>query len=196
MEFDFFGTELYISPAALAMAALFYYMTNPISVFFVLISISVHEAGHLLAVKICKEKIRAVSIEAWGLSIRYAGEVSGEGEKLICTLAGPGAGMVLYFFCDFFPRSAFLSGLADMTFTFTLINLFPCRPLDGGNALYCILRTCFPYKRADCIMRSILNTALSLFLLTGLVFACSNKGTSLLLIAVYLGYFNMSDEYL
>ena len=55
MEFDFFGTELYISPAALAMAALFYYMTNPISVFFVLISILIHEDGHLFAVKMFKE---------------------------------------------------------------------------------------------------------------------------------------------
>lgn len=192
LKYEIFGTELYISPASAITAAVFFYVTDMYVVLAALLSIIVHETGHLLMIRAYKEKIRHISIEPFGLSIECTGAAA-EKEKLLCALAGPAAGMLIIIICDFFPSSDFLSRISELSLIFTLVNLLPCLPLDGGNALNSILMICFSDKNAERIMRAFSETAVIFLLLIGIVLIFYDSGLPLILFAVYLIYCNLRD---
>jgi Zn-dependent protease len=117
-------------------------------------SILVHELGHALVAR--HFGLGPVQIELWGFLgfARYQRRAT-HGRSMLVTAAGPAAGLVLGFVSlgllialsvagltgDVAPMSplgllaSLLEYLAWINIVFSLFNLLPMRPLDGGNLL-------------------------------------------------------------
>jgi Zn-dependent protease len=96
-----------------------------------------HEAGHLLALRLCGARILSLRLDVFGLRMDYRGALSQKSE-VACALAGPAAGLLFaagssclgrHLHSDFFYCSAGISLLLSA------FNLLPALPLDGGHVL-------------------------------------------------------------
>lgn len=104
-----------------------------------MLSVAIHELGHLLCLKFCGVSIDLVEISGFGAKIRTA--PIGKREW-ICALAGPCAGMSLVLFSKWIPTVAVCAVIHSM------FNLLPVYPLDGGRALRSVLSYVIPQKYA------------------------------------------------
>ena len=96
-----------------------------------IISAAVHEGCHLLALRLQRIPVCAVSVGLTGA--RIATPPLGRKQELLSALAGPLGGLILCYFAGRFPR------LAVCAFFHSLCNLVPLYPLDGGRVLRCLL---------------------------------------------------------
>ena len=99
-----------------------------------LVSICVHEAGHLLAAWMLSVPVRKISVGVFGAKIETA--PMDPVQELICAASGPAAGGLLLLFARWFPL------LAVFAFCQTLFNLVPAGNLDGRRILSCIAALC------------------------------------------------------
>ena len=99
----------------------------------------VHELSHVLAVLLMGGRIESMMISERGAVMDVSPMTSGR--KLICILAGPAGSLGLMAVCRYFPKTA-LCGLMQGAY-----NLLPIYPLDGGQAVRCVLDIiCSPQK--------------------------------------------------
>lgn len=95
-----------------------------------------HELCHLLAVYLCRGKIRRCYVCGRGAVMEA--EPMTPARELICVLGGPIGGLLLLSVISWFPRLA-LCGVFH-----SLYNLLPLNGLDGGAALLRIAWILFP----------------------------------------------------
>lgn len=91
-----------------------------------------HELGHWLAVKCCGKRVSTFKIGMTGAIMET--EPMEIWQELLCTLAGPLAGLLPLTVMQWMPRVA-ICGAVQSVF-----NLLPIYPLDGGRCLVCIAR--------------------------------------------------------
>lgn len=101
----------------------------------------VHELCHYWALRICKCHIESVYIGVGGAKIRT--EPLPEWQECFCALAGPFGGMTLTLLGSVTPAVALCAFLQSA------YNLLPIYPLDGGRALYSLIRTIFKPDTAE-----------------------------------------------
>lgn len=116
----------------------------------IIVSITVHELGHALTAKAFGQK-PTIELISFGGQTHYEKGLS-SGRELIVTLAGPLAGLSLAFLCrmlfleagqaPLFMRAAFAIGYQINIF-WTLLNLLPILPLDGGQVVRIVLEHFF-----------------------------------------------------
>ena len=92
-----------------------------------LVSVAVHELGHLLMLRILSIPVYAVIVGLGGIRIETA--PMAPGQELLCALAGPMAGCLLVRFGRWFPLAAVFA------FVHTAWNLLPIGNSDGARAL-------------------------------------------------------------
>ena len=101
----------------------------------------VHEAGHYIVTFLLTGERAQLSIQLFHSVLRVP-DTSRKNE-LLCTLAGPIAGISLLLLQPIFPRLA-LCACVQSAF-----NLLPIYPLDGGRILRCVLvMACKPERAA------------------------------------------------
>lgn len=136
---------------------------------------AVHEACHILAVRLCGGHITQLRIGAMGAVIETA-PMSGQ-HSALCVLAGPLGGLLLTSLYPWFPRLAFCAGLQS------LWNLLPVYPMDGGRVLRAALTPVCTERTRNRIetLISVLISAIVLFLAIRLrLFLAAAAATALL----------------
>ena len=119
-----------------------------------------HEAGHLLALKLCGAEV--LSIRLGFLDARIRSNTLGYREEALCAIAGPAASIG---FCLLF-RKAFPTAAA-ISLLLGLFNALPVFPLDGGRALRALLGLFLPLEPVQSVCRIVSG----LFLAAGLAAA-------------------------
>jgi Zn-dependent protease len=162
-----FGTDIYCAPGFFLLVAAYFLLAGPgpgaLFSVAVIISILVHEFGHVFAVRWF---LRAPStVFLWGLGglCIHPGTAS-PGRQVGISLMGPAFGFVLgglsvaaaLLVPDVSPvLAAFLAMMVWINLIWSAANLLPILPLDGGQALRAALRAGLGAGRSGRIMRRI-----------------------------------------
>ena len=96
-----------------------------------------HELGHLIMIGLCGGRLTSVRVEAAGLCIETTA-FTAPAQELLCTAAGPAAGLVWYAFTRQF-SSAWWTNASYAALILNVFNLLPALPLDGGRILSLLL---------------------------------------------------------
>lgn len=142
-----------IDPLFLVLAFLLGWLNSPtllgigLWVIVVFVSILVHELGHALTALSFGQSAQVTFMALGGLTSRNGPQLNPLKEFLI-VLNGPLAGFFLYFTCVLLLESTGLSPASPMGYMlligsyvnliWTILNLFPVLPLDGGRLLMII----------------------------------------------------------
>lgn len=162
-----FGTDIYCAPGFFLLVAAYFLLAGPgpgaLFSVAVIISILVHEFGHVFAVKWF---LRAQStVILWGLGglCLHPGTAS-PGKQIGISLMGPAFGFALgglsVAAALLMPEisailAAFLAMMVWINLIWSVANLLPILPLDGGQALRAALRKALGPGRAGRTMRRI-----------------------------------------
>lgn len=133
----------------------------------------IHEAGHLLAIRLLGDKASEIQVGCTGAKIHTA--FSRPWREFICAAAGPTASLLLLLVAKLFPRIA-LCGFVQ-----GLYNLLPIYPLDGGRMLCSALKEWLPAKAEKITL--VAGQGTGCLLLAGALAAllCRQPGIALLL---------------
>lgn len=133
--------SLFISSGYCFALAVMILLLPPEWIMSAMIAALIHELCHYLAILACSGKTAGVGL--YSFSARIALPEMSRGKELLCALAGPFGGMMLWLLAPWFPRLAMCAAVQS------LYNLLPVYPLDGGRALRCALHLFLPPSAAD-----------------------------------------------
>lgn len=153
-----------------------------------LLSVLLHECGHLLCATVLHWRRPAVHLGPAGIALRYAGVHPPWQEVLVC-LAGPAANFAVAAICRwssmFAAESAGYRPLLLYCIGLGAVNLLPIQGLDGGGILSGLCALLFMPDRAYKICR--MGSLLSVLLLWAFnLYIQMNIGFNLSLFAVSL----------
>ena len=145
----------------------------------------IHELGHISAIKIFGGRVRAVRFDASGLCMSCSG-LDSAAKELVSLIMGPLFGLALAFAASYYGNalnSSFLRETAGISLIFSLFNLLPALPLDGGRALFCIING---RRRAENVLEKCgMITGLAL-IAVGLYFLGNEMGAAFLISGCWL----------
>lgn len=163
-----------VSTGAVLLMGVLYFLLKPAELAALLGTAAVHELGHLAALALLGADIETISMEACGLNIR-CGTLDGTFAKCFAALAGPAAGVGLFFIL----RGVGHPLAAELSLWLSIINLLPVLPLDGGRALQAVLE-CFLSDYAAYRVLEVLGFLLPLaFMTLGLAALRAGYGATL-----------------
>lgn len=113
-----------------------------------LISVIVHEAGHLIALKCHKVDVKHIRFSLSGASIGTA-EMNYQTE-ILCTATGP-----MFSFLLGFVVLRSVPEMALISLMLGLLNCLPLYPLDGGRILKNVLHLCCGVEKAEKIVHIV-----------------------------------------
>lgn len=145
-----------ISPAAVLLAAGLFLALDAGTFAAVFIPVIVHEAGHIAVMRLLRLRIRSVSADITGLCIGYSG--GGLREEFYTAIAGPAAGLIYAFAVSRLGavlNNELFCTSAGISLLFSLFNLLPALPLDGGRMLEAVLMANYDIEKCDRILRTV-----------------------------------------
>lgn len=139
--------------------------------FIILVSVLIHEFGHAFSALAFGQKVRIELVAFGGLTFRH-GKKLRPWQDFIVVLCGPLAGFLLYLISGAvlnhasIQNPALLYGLeitVAVNLIWTLLNLIPVIPLDGGKLFSIVLEGIFGFKgfKAALIISVVLGFGLS-----------------------------------
>lgn len=150
-----------------------------------------HEAGHLTAIIICREKPETVRFGLFGMTIIRQSDLSQNyGKEIITALAGPFTNFflsaVLYAVYLRIPDSRIMKSVF-VNLIMGTFNIMPVFSLDGGRALESFLKANFEADTGDRIIKAVSFAALVFMMGAGFcILIESGYNFTFLLITVYL----------
>ena len=117
--------------------ALLYFLDGSGFVSAMVPAVLVHELGHILALRICRCRIKRVSITLFGVELDYAPQIDGIG-AVFAFLSGPLLGTV-FAVASCSLDGAFWRMSGTLSFLLSLFNCLPILPLDGGRTIAALL---------------------------------------------------------
>lgn len=132
------------SPMFIAFVCAYYYF-DPMQTFRPFaISVALHEAGHIVALWLLKEKIHTLRFCAYGAQIKT--QTMPYQKELIVCLSGPSMNFLLMLITKQAAPKFALVNLCLFAY-----NLLPIYPLDGGRSLRAFLMLSLPVRAAEMI---------------------------------------------
>ena len=129
----------------------------------VVVSAVVHELFHILAIRLIRIQINSIHIAPRGAVLLT--QPMNPKQELLCALAGPLGGFMLFLFFPWMPVISLVS------ITHSLYNLLPLYPTDGGRILQCLTQLACSAKVGGLIVYWV--EAITLSLLIALSVYCS-----------------------
>ncbi len=195
MKIKLLNFNIYISFTAIALFALIIISNKLTGYLYCFLSILVHEAGHLIAMFLCKCSPDSLEISVFNIKIVHNNRPNVKLTKdIFITLSGP--------LFNFLACLIFLNiniNFAYVNLFIGLFNLLPSKSLDGGQLLYLILSRYFLPKRINLIIDILtIIVSLPIFFVGTMILILSKYNFSLLFIGVYLiiSVFLKDDKYL
>ncbi|MCH5303679.1 MAG: site-2 protease family protein [Ruminococcus sp.] len=172
-----------ISFPALAVFSFFVINTNLSRFFLCLVSIVIHETGHLSAMMFLGLNPKGIEIKAFDIKIiensRYNTSFS---KDILITLSGP-----LFNIFAFLAFISFSKDFAYINLFIGIFNLLPATSLDGGQIVYLVLSKHLSTDKSAKITDIItIITALPLFFFGLLILLNSKYNFSMLFLGIYL----------
>ena len=181
------GGKINISPAFLLLAAWLLYHDRLGIVFPALLACCLHEAGHVLAIRLVSGNIKQFNITVVGAELVLLHPLS-YGRELLSAAAGPGMDLLL---------AALIRGhwplFTGLNLALAVFNLLPLRRLDGGRMLRCCLSMALGPEGADRAAQLLDRGLAGLLLLLGLWAALRGGNPTLLLTALWLCAADLGD---
>lgn len=120
-----------------------------------ILTVTIHELGHLCAAKLCKIKLRKLKLGILGAAIIPHNSLFSYKKELILSLGGPAVNIICALLTSPFANSSyFLSSFYLYSVSLAILNLFPIKSFDGGRILYALLTSKLSPKTSE----KILNT--------------------------------------
>lgn len=123
---------------------------------------AVHELGHLAALYACHGRITGICFNLCGIKIEYNSACMSYLKEFVCIISGPIFGLAAAVIAAHLNYNVF----AGISFSFSIFNLLPARPLDGGQAVFCAAKSLLPLYTAEKIS-SVLDAAVTGAMLCG-----------------------------
>lgn len=177
--------KLNVSAGAVFMLAALYFFGGLNALAVVFVSAFFHELGHIVAIKAFGGKIRKLNFDASGFCMSYYGIDSTQREA-IALLSGPLFGFAFAYlasYCGNKYNSDFLYQSAGVSLIFSVFNLLPALPLDGGRALFCLIPDRIVAEKVLDYSGMITGIVL---VTTGLYFLGQEKGAAFLVSGVWV----------
>ena len=149
----------------------------------VLLAVLIHESGHILAIYTVGMKVTRIGLELSGLKIEYSGSESGKPD-LVSALAGPIAGVVYYAVAIKMSDAFHLS--AQLSLLYSLFNLLPVYPLDGGRAVLILAKGVFGEEQGSAYAKKLSRALCAVFVLFGLICFFKGEGGAMLASGIWL----------
>lgn len=130
------GTEVRVEFGFIAVCALLSAMENGRVLLYGFLAVILHEAAHLAAMALLGMRAGSITFHACGIRICPDHRLCSYGRELVMLLAGPFANIAAWAAVSYFSGNMLIAQAQLIT---GLLNLLPCRRLDGGAALCCIL---------------------------------------------------------
>lgn len=183
-----------ISGAAAVIAAIMLYFFDFSVISAAAVPLLLHECAHIAVLRALGLKIKNLKISLSGLCITYSGPAS-PGEHAIAAAAGPLIGLmysVVISRAAVFHSSDWLCLSSGISLIFSVFNLLPVFPLDGG-AIYSYL-VIILFGREDGMKIYLLTGIIigSAMLILGIWLMFRGYGTALAIAAVWVLYFQPS----
>ncbi len=143
-----------------------------------------HETGHLIFIKFCGGKIKAINFGVYGMRITPAANLnlSPLKEAAVC-FGGPLVNLILFSLSFLAESRAF----AAINLAMALFNLLPIESTDGGNILYNILMYKTGEEKAKAALKIMSAVFLFFVYILGFIILFKTKyNFTLLIVAVYL----------
>lgn len=136
MIFRIADTEIRVEFGFLAVCALLSAMGDESVLLYGFMAVILHESAHLAAMFLLGMKADSVIFHACGIRIRPENRLCSYGRELIMMLAGPLSNIMVWAAVSYFHGNILF---AQAHLALGVLNILPCRRLDGGSALCCIL---------------------------------------------------------
>lgn len=137
----------------------------------------VHEAGHLCAIYALGGRVTAVKFNIGGVCLEYDTSGLTYFKELICALSGPIAGIAAAIAAAHFWKGVF----GGVSLAFSVFNLLPVRPLDGGRAAFCIAANFLDLQTAERLCGAVDIVTAAVVMAAGTYAACASGGNITLL---------------
>lgn len=147
-----------------------------------LVAVLVHEIGHIAAIYVLGNKVGNIRLEPSGLKIEYMGILSKK-DELCSALAGPLGGLVFFFAAKHFDA---LNLSAQISLIYSLFNLLPIFPLDGGRVLYINLANKYGHSYAEKITHGISLLFGFVFFTFGIFYMLRGDGNGMFAAGIWL----------
>ena len=172
-----------MSLLAVLAAVYCFSVRSPLELPAILLPIAVHELSHVLAILLLGLRLRGIRLEPQGLCIRYAGTCP-DWKHAAASLAGPVGGLAYALLARRFPQD-WLALSADLSLLFSLFNLLPLMPLDGGRMFLILCRAALG-EGGERLFSRVSAVLLGALLFFGVYAAARNLGSAPLLAALWL----------
>lgn len=152
-----------------------------------------HEAGHFTALLAFDCKPQRISVGLFGMRVEQdPAKRLGYRQNALVSLAGPAVNLVTFCILSFFHGN---EAAALVHLTLGVFNLLPIEPLDGGQALYCLLALRMEEESArKWVLRISVITLFPIAAAGFFVLAMSGYNITLLAVSLYLSLLLLLKE--
>lgn len=139
MSFYWGDTKITVTFSFLLVVSVLLFMDTLGIGWLLLLSVILHELGHLAAMRLFHIPLEAVGLYPFGIQIRRGGGQVGYGQDVIVYLSGCAASLLLALVFGLLGKPLW----SAVNLALGLFNLLPVLPLDGGQAVkaFCRSRT-------------------------------------------------------